>query len=278
MNERRASGAGAALAYTVLGLFTLLSVGPLVWLLYSSLKPTAEIVLSAAALPKLWTLANYAKAWKLGALSTAILNSVVYTGVATAITAGLALAAGFGFAKFEYRAAKTLYALFIAGLLITVHAVVVPLFVMESRVGIINTRLGVILPYIAFGLPMAILLATAYIKGVPDSLIESATIDGAGYLRIFRTIIAPVSTPVLGTIVILTFLNNWNEFTFAYILTSGRALKSLPVSVNAFAGVLNSDYGTQFAALLVATVPMLVFYAFFRRQLMQGFADGALKE
>jgi raffinose/stachyose/melibiose transport system permease protein len=278
MIERRASGASAFVAYLVLVLFTVLSVGPLVWLLYSSFKPTAEIALSAIALPRLWTVVNYARAWKLGALGTAILNSVIYTGVATAVTAGLAMAAGFGFAKFEYRVAKTLYAIFIAGLLITVHAVVVPLFIMESRVGIINTRFGVILPYVAFGLPMAILLATAYIKGVPDSLIESATIDGAGYLRIFWTIVGPVSTPVLGTIVILTFLNNWNEFTFAYILTSGRALKSLPVAVNSFAGVLNSNYGTQFAALIVATVPMLAFYAFFRRQLMQGFADGALKE
>jgi raffinose/stachyose/melibiose transport system permease protein len=278
MSERRVSGVWAVVAYAMLGFFTLLSVGPLVWLLYSSFKPTAEIALSAVSLPKLWTLANYAKAWKLGALGMAILNSVIYTGVATTVTAALALAAGFGFAKFEYRVAKTLYALFIAGLLITVHAVVVPLFVMESRAGIINTRFGVILPYVAFGLPMAILLATAYLKGVPDSLIESATIDGAGYLRIFRAIITPVSTPVIGTIVILTFLNNWNEFTFAYILTSGRALKSLPVSVNSFAGVLNSDYGTQFAALVVATLPMLAFYAAFRKQLMQGFAEGALKE
>jgi raffinose/stachyose/melibiose transport system permease protein len=278
MNERRARGLPAFLAYFVMGAFTFLTLAPLVWLLYSSFKPTAEISLSALALPRLWTPANYAKAWKLGALGSAILNSAIYTGVATAVTAGLALAAGFGFAKFEYRIAKTLYALFIAGLLITVHAVVVPLFVMESRAGIINTRFGVILPYVAFGLPMAILLATAYIKGVPDSLIESATIDGAGYLRIFRSIIAPVSAPVMGTVVILTFLNNWNEFTFAYILTSGRKLKSLPVSVNSFAGVLNTDYGTQFAALVVATLPMLAFYAAFRKQLMQGFADGALKE
>ncbi len=277
MSERRSAPWKIA-AYAVLGVFTVLSVGPLVWLLYSSFKPTAEIAMSSIALPKDWTLSNYAKAWRLGDLGTAFLNSVIYTSVGTAATAFLAVAAGYGFAKFSYRVGRIAYSLFVAGLLITVHAVVVPLFVMESRLGIYNTRLGVILPYIAFGLPTAVLLATAYIKAVPDSLVESATIDGASYLKVFAAIIMPVSTPVLGTIAILTFLNNWNEFIFAYLLTSGRKLKSLPVSVNSFAGVLNTDYGMQFAALMVATLPMLLFYAVFRNQLMRGFAEGALKE
>jgi raffinose/stachyose/melibiose transport system permease protein len=127
-------------------------------------------------------------------------------------------------------------------------------------------------------LPVAVYLATAYIRGVPSSLEESAIIDGASYLTIFRTIILPVSRPVVATMTILSFVNNWNEFPLIFVLTSRNAIRSLPYGINSFAGAVNQDYGLQFAALVIGTLPMIVFYLFFHEQLAQGFAEGALKE
>ena len=152
------------------------------------------------------------------------------------------------------------------------------MFILQTRIGIDDTRLGVIIPYIAFGLPFLVYLATAYIKGIPDSLEEAARIDGAGYLSIFWNIIRPVSTPVVATMIIFSFVGNWNEFVFVFILTSRQELRSLPVGVNAFAGGLSRNFGLLFAALVIATIPMIIFYIVFHEQLKRGFAAGAVKE
>ncbi|MCD6123396.1 MAG: carbohydrate ABC transporter permease [Spirochaetales bacterium] len=266
------------LAYIVMIIFTILTIGPLLWLFYSSFKPHAAIVHNIFALPKSFYLNNYIEAWRLGHMGVLVLNSIFYSTVATVLTTFLALAAGYGFAKFNYRISNFLYFFFIMGLLITVHSVLVPLFVMETRIHIDNTRTGVILPYIAFGLPFLIYLATSYIKGIPDSLEEAAIIDGASYLSFFWNILIPIVSPVVATMIIFSFLANWNEFVFVLTLTSKETLRSLPVGVNAFAGGRTRNYGLQFAALVIATLPMIVFYIFFHSQLARGFAAGALKE
>ena len=265
-------------AYTFMAIFTFLTVGPLFWLIYSSFKPHADIVLNQFAFPTSFFVENYQKAWKLGQLGILILNSVFYAGIATAVTVYLALGAGYAFGKFGFKISKIFYAFFIMGLLITAHSVLVPLFVMETRMGLDDTRLGVLLPYVGFGLPFMIYLATSYVRGIPNSMEEAAIIDGASYLQVFWTIIRPMSAPVVATMLIFAFLSNWNEFIFVFVLTSRQEIRSLPVGVNAFVGGLSRDFGLLFAALVIATIPMIVFYIAFREQLARGFAAGALKE
>ena len=265
-------------SYVVMLGFTILTVGPLLWLLYSAFKPNAEIVRETLALPRNLYTENFTKAWKLGRLGLYMANSFFYSVSATVVATTLALAAGYGFAKFGYRISGFFYFFFIMGLLITAHSVLVPLFVMETRLGIDDTRLGVLLPYVGFGLPFLIYLATSYIKGIPDSLQEAAVIDGASYFTTFARVIVPVATPVVTTMIIFSFLSNWNEFVFVFVLTSKATLRSLPVGVNAFAGGMARDYGLLFAALVIATAPMIVFYFFFHDQIARGFAAGSLKE
>ncbi len=264
-------------AYIVMGGFALLTLAPLLWLLYSSMKPHPEIVRNVFSLPESLHWPNYAIAWERGHLGLYFINSIIYTSVATAFTTGFALAAGYALAKFKYRAAGAVYAFFILGLLVTPHSVLVPLFVLETSLGIDDTRIGVIIPYIAFGLPFLVYLATSYIQGIPDELEQAAVVDGASYMQIFLRIIAPVARPVTATMVIFSFINNWNEFVFVFVLTSRRALRSLPVGINAFAAGLTRDFGLQFAALVIGTLPMILFYVFFHEQIAKGFAAGALK-
>jgi raffinose/stachyose/melibiose transport system permease protein len=266
------------LSYFLMVLFTLLTIGPLIWLLYSSFKPHAAIVRNPLALPTGLYYQNYVTAWKIAHLGILIPNSVIYSSVATVLTVLFALAAGYGLAKFGYRVSKVFYAFFILGLLVTVHSVLVPLFVMEIKAGIGDTRFGVILPYIAFGLPFMVFLAHSYIRGIPDSLQEAAVIDGASYLKIFRDIIAPVATPVTATMIIFSFLSNWNEFILVLVLTSREAIRSLPAGVLSFTAGRTANYGQQFAVLVISTAPMIVFYVLFHNQLARGFAAGALKE
>lgn len=265
-------------AYIIVLTFTVLTLAPLIWLFYSSFKTNAEILKFPLALPNEFTILNYFKAWKLGHLGVALLNSFTYTGFATGGTLFLAMAAAFGLSKFPYKSRGFIYGAFTGGLLVSVQAVIVPLYLMEAKLGIINTRVGVILPYIAFDLPMSILIAYSFINAIPDALIEAAIIDGASYPQIFFRIIFPFSVPVIATMVILSFLKHWNEFMFAFILTTGNDMRSLPVALTLFAGRLNVDYGMQFAALVISIVPIIIFYAIFHEKLIKGFAEGALKE
>ncbi len=278
MKEARIAGKWQFVIYLFLLCFTLITLWPLLWMLYSSFKLQGEIMLHPLGLPKAPTVRNYVDAWTNGNMGMSAINSLIYTGVGTSATVLLSLAAGFALTKFGYKSAKVYYSVFTMGLLITVNSVIAPLFILETNVGLYNTRLGVILPYIAFGLPMAILLACSYMKGIPDSLIEAAVIDGAGYIQMFWQIILIISSPVLATISVLTFLRNWNEFILVFVLTSGEHMRSLPVAINSFAGRLNVNYGMQFAALVIGTLPMIVFYFFAHNLVIKGFGEGALKE
>ena len=265
-------------SYAFLILFTLVTLVPIIWMFYSSFKLNGEILIHPIAFPKVPTLANYQKAFEYGNILNAFKNSLLYSLISTASVVFLSIAAGFALTKFNFKSSSIYMSLFTLGLLITVNSVITPLFIMETNVGLYNTRLGVILPYIAFGLPMAVMIACSFIRGIPDALIEAAIIDGASYRYIFMKIILTLSTPVIATIAVLNFLNNWNEFLLVFTLTSGENMRSLPVTINSFAGRLNQDYGLQFAALVIGTIPMFVFYIIAHNALVTGFGEGAIKE
>jgi raffinose/stachyose/melibiose transport system permease protein len=266
------------IAYLIMIVFTLLTIVPLVWMVLNSFKPHALIVRNPLLPPTFLYLQNYVLSWVQGHLGIYFYNSLVYSLVATFFTVVFAMGSGYAFSKFKYGFNKVLIMFYTLGLLITVHSVIVPLFIMETRMGIANTRLGVILPYIAFGLPFQIFLSTTYIRGIPDAMQESAIIEGASFLQVFFKIIIPVSTPIISTMFIYTFLGNWNEFILVQTLTSDIAIRSLPVGINSFAGGMSRDYGLQFSALAIGTVPMVVFYLIFRDKIAQGFAAGSTKE
>ncbi len=269
---------GKLLSYVLMITFTLLTIIPLTWMILSAFKPHALIVRNPLSPPVSWYVENFTLAWTQGHLGIYFINSTIYSLVVTFFTVLFAMSSGYALSKFHYKSSRFVSLLYTLGLLITVHSVIVPLFIMETKLGLSNTRLGVILPYIAFGLPFQVFLATTYIKGIPDAMQESAIIDGADFIQIFLRIIIPVATPIISTMFIYTFLGNWNEFILVLTLTSDLTVRSLPVGINSFAGGMSRDYGLQFAALVIGTVPMIIFYLIFKDKIAQGFAAGALKE
>ncbi len=271
------SRVGIIITYVILGIFTFLAVYPLLWLFMTSFKSTAEFQINKLGLPKNPIISNYIYAWIRGDFSTLILNSFFYTSVATSLVILFSMMASFAFAKIPHPATKFLKGSFIIGILLTLQSIMVPLFLMINWVGLYNTRMGVLIPYIGLGMPMGIYLGTEYIKSIPNALIESARIDGASYLRIFRSIVIPMVKPVAVTLAILTVAGTWNEFMLVNILTSNDAIKSLPVGIQKFAGTLTTDYGKQFASLMIGLIPMFVFYLVFRKHITQGVSAGAVK-
>jgi raffinose/stachyose/melibiose transport system permease protein len=264
--------------YTAALVFTVLAVYPLFWLVIQSFKTTQEYLMSSKlAFPKLWFFKNYPDTWARSHFGILLLNSVFYTAVTVAMVITLGFMGGFAFAKLRNKTTPLFHGLYIIGILLTLQSIMVPLFLLINSVGLYNTRLGVILAYIGIGLPMGVYLSTEYIKNIPDSIIESARIDGAKYLRIFASIIIPMSAPVAITVALMCFTSTWNEFMLINLLTSSDNLKSVPVGISMFSGAYGSDYGKQFTALTLGLIPMAAFYIVFRKQITQGVTAGAVK-
>ena len=288
---------GKTLSYLVMSIFAAMTVYPIIWLLYSSFKSTTAYRLDKIGFPEKWITVNYPGAWKVGEFGTYLPNSILYTVCTTLGVLFFAIICGFAFAKIRNRATPLLYGSFVMGILLSIQSVMVPLFIEVSQLdnllgrlfealGLIkasnfhlfyNTRLGMILIYIGSGLPLAIYLATEYIKGIPNALVEAARIDGASYFRIFRSVILPMAVPIATTIAILTMPGIWNEFALINIIMSKNDLKSLPLGIMRFDGTRATDYGKIFAALVVGMAPMLVFYIIFRKQITKGVTGGAVK-
>jgi raffinose/stachyose/melibiose transport system permease protein len=264
--------------YLIMAFFTVLAIYPIFWLVIQSFKTTQEyLTTSKLALPSRWFFGNYPYTWRIGNFGVLMMNSVFYTALTVLAVIVLGFMAGFAFAKIKLRISVFLHGIFIIGILLTLQSIMVPLFLMVNAVGLYDTRLGILIPYIGIGLPMGVYLSTEYIRSIPDALIESARIDGARYLRIFVSIIFPMTIPVSMTVGILTFTSTWNEFMLINILAASDSIKSIPVGINRFSGALASDYGKQFAALTIGLLPMLLFYLIFRKQVTRGAAAGAVK-
>jgi raffinose/stachyose/melibiose transport system permease protein len=264
--------------YLIVILFTILAIYPIFWVIMSSFKTTQEYMLaSKLALPTVWFTKNYPLTWQAANFSTLIMNSIIYVTVTVVSIIFLSFMAGFAFAKLPGKSTPVLHGSFIIGILITLQCIMVPLFLMIRTVGLYNSRLGVLIPYIGIGLPLGVYLATEYIKGIPNEVIESARLDGAMYLRIFWSIILPMAAPVATTVAILTVTGTWNEFMLINVLVSSDRLKSVPMGLYMFAGALATDYGKQFTALVIGMLPMIVFYVIFRKQITKGVSAGAVK-
>ena len=266
------------LLYLIVVIFTILAVYPIFWLIIQSFKTTREyMITSKLAFPKQWYYQNYPISWRNAQFGMLMLNSVFYTVISVVITIVLSFMAGFAFAKLPSKLTPILHGSFIIGILLTLQSLMVPLFLMANATGLYNTRLGVLIPYIGTGLPMGVYLSTEYIKGIPSEVVESARMDGAKYMRIFRSIILPIAAPVATTVAILGITGTWNEFMLINILVSSTELKSLPVGISQFSGARASDFGKQFSALVIGMTPMIIFYMIFRKQITKGVAAGAVK-
>jgi raffinose/stachyose/melibiose transport system permease protein len=278
MDSRNISLPAKIIVYSIMVLFTVLTIYPILWLVLQSFKTnTTYLTTNKLSLPPSVYLGNYAFVMNQGNFFNFFKNSLIYSGVTVIVVVILSNMAGFAFAKLDFKITKLLHGLFIVGILLTMQSILIPLFLMVTAAGIHNSRWAVLIPYIALGLPMGVYLCTDFEKSIPDELLEAARIDGAGFMRIFISVILPMCVPVSVTLAIITFTGTWNEFVLMSLMTSSEKLKAIPYMVGRYAGALGSDYGKLFTSLTVALVPILIFYSVFRNQITKGVAAGAVK-
>ena len=266
------------LTYLLLSAFAVTTLFPLVWMLYSSFKTNQEITLNTFTLPKALHFENYIEAWQTAKIGVYFLNSIIVSTAAIALTIVAGASGAFILAKFRFRLRGFVYGFFIVGMLIPLQSVLVPLFIQMRDFHLLDNLWSLILTYTAFGLPITIFLMESFIRSFPDSILEAALLEGASIPRIFLRLVMPISKHVIATVAILNFLNNWKEFSFALIFISKDERKTLPLGLYNFLGAYTADYAGLMAALIIASVPLLILYFVLQEQIIKGMTAGAVKE
>ncbi|GHV42538.1 ABC transporter permease [Spirochaetia bacterium] len=250
---------------------------PVVWLLYSSLKTERNFANDILGLPTEFRFANYPQAFTEGRIGSYLVNSLYVTVITVIVSIVLGFVLGYCLSRYKFPGRTFLYYLFLSGMLVPIYALLVPIFIEFKSLGLLNKRITLILPYIAFALPVSIFLIESYVKGIPIELEEAAFVDGANHVYTMFRIIMPVCIPVLATCAILAFLNTWNEFPLALVLISSTRLKTLPIGLTNFVGAYSTHYTLMMAALVIATLPVIIIYLMFYNNIMKGMVAGAVK-
>ncbi len=263
--------------YFVLGMASIVTLYPLIWMLYTSLKSNRDISMSTFALPTTLHFENYASAWKQANIGTYFINSIIVSVTAIIFTVFIGAAAAFILSKFRFRMQKGVYSIFIVGMLIPLQSILVPLFIQMRTLRLLDSLWSLILTYTAFGLPITIFIMESFMRSFPDEILEASVIDGSPIYKMFLKIILPMTKPAIASVVILNFLNNWKEFSFALIFISVEQKKTLPLGLYNFLGAETSNYAGLMAALVISSIPVIAIYLLLQKQVIDGMTAGAVK-
>jgi raffinose/stachyose/melibiose transport system permease protein len=260
-----------------LAFFFIFMAFPLIWLFYSAFKPMQEIYDNVFALPKKVDFTNILHIWGSRSFPRYYVNSVFVTSTSTAGIVLLASLAGFIFGRVRFRGREMLFMFLIAGMMIPVQVTLIPNFVLLRTLDLFDTYLAMILPYIAFNVPVSVFIMRGFFQDLPAELEDAAAIDGCNLKRIFFNIMMPLSVPALSTILIFNFFTVWNELIFALTFTNRQEVRTIPVGIMDFVGQFETDYGYIFAALASASIPLLIVYFFSQKKIIKGLTAGAIK-
>ena len=166
---------------------------------------------------------------------------------------------------------------YMLGMLVPVHALMVPMYILFKNAHLSNNWFTLVIPYVAFGLPVTIFLVQSYVRSIPASMEEAAAIDGSSFSRTLFTIVFPMCLPILATVAIIEFFNCWNEFSFALILINDEELRTLPLGLSVLNGQYSSNYPKIITGMLIALLPASIIYFIFSKQIIKGMVTGAVK-
>jgi ABC-type glycerol-3-phosphate transport system permease component len=264
--------------------YALWVVYPMLWMAFSSLKPDADIFRNPFAPPQLGELRldNYAKAWTQASFGEYFLNSVIVTACSVFLIVALGALGAYALSRFRIPGGRLVFWLFLTGLTLPAQIAVVPLFFELRELGLLNSLPGLILVYVANGLPFAVFVLAGFFRSLPRAIYEAAIIDGCSEFAAFHKVMLPLARPGLVTVAIFQFIGVWKEYFFAFMLTSGDAsgaARTLPLGLAnlAITAQYRSDFGMLFAGLVLVTLPILFIYLLLQRHIVRGVTAGAIK-
>lgn len=254
-------------------------IAPFVFIVFTSFKANSTVMGSSAfAPPASLEWGNYVGAWARGRFSTTVFNSAVITIIKVPLGLFISAMAAYALSRIRVPAGRVIFLIVLFGTMLPFQVMLAPLFTLVNSFGLINTKVGIILPYLAFGVPYQVFILHGFFSEVPKELSEAALVDGASHFTIFRRIFLPLSLPVLAALLILDFVATWNEFAMALVILQDNSTWTLPLGLMSFQSQFQSDYGQLNAAIIMTVLPATIVYLIFQRYFVSGLTSGAIKE
>ncbi|WP_251550322.1 carbohydrate ABC transporter permease [Neobacillus muris] len=269
---------GFGFLYLILGLFAVIQIYPLIWLVFFSLKTNQEVFgMSPFSLPQDPQWGNYTKAWTSGNIGLYFFNSIWITVLSVVLTIILASFVTFAVTRMNWKLSGLVLGLFLVAYMIPLHSTLIPLFNMYNSVNLIDNPASIVISYTTFNLPLTIMILLGFYKTFPREIEEAAIMDGCSVHRLFFKITLPMTIPVLSTTAIINMIYNWNEFVFVNTFISSDHWKTLTVGINNFVGQYLTDWGAIGATLVISIVPILITFLFLSDKIVEGMAAGSVK-
>ncbi|MCX7940888.1 MAG: carbohydrate ABC transporter permease [Endomicrobia bacterium] len=265
------------MSYIILILIAIICLFPLVWMLSSSLKSQDEIFTNMSLLPGKLHLRNYVEAWTRGKFSTYFVNSLFYTVLGVFGILVITSLCAYALARLELPFKNLIFFILIIPLIVPLPGTFVPLYVLLKRLGLLDTRTGLILCYINGGLAFGIFLLKSFFEEIPKELEEAAVIDGATKWQIYFRIMLPLVKPALATLAIFNTVAIWNEFLLALIILQDPTKMPIQRGLMVFQGTHITEYAQLMAGLSIATLPVIMIYLLMQKYIIKGITAGALK-
>ncbi len=269
--------AANVLSNTVIMVFSLTCIFPVIWLGYSSLKTEVEFNTNIISLPSSFNIENYINIITESNMLIYMKNSAIVTILSVFAILIIGFVTGYFLARFTFKGSKLLYMYYLIGMLVPIHALMIPMFILLNQVNLVDNLYGLTIPYIAFGIPIAIYLVQSYIKGIPVEIEEAACIDGSSFTRTLFSIVLPICMPIISTIAIIQFFACWNEFSFALTLLSDDALRTVPLGLTLLKGQFTQNYPRMMTSMIISMIPVMILYFTFSKSIMQSMVAGAIK-
>ncbi len=276
VGSRRGRVAFAAGAYTALVALLILFIFPLLWILGLSFKTRVQTFASPPLFIWTPTLQNYVKVLGTGDFQHAFLNSLLISVEAVLLSICVGVPAAYSFARFRFAGRNWLFFTLLVMRMLPPIAVLVPMYVLFSKLGLTETRISVVLAYTTFSLPLVVWIMRGFFEELPRELEESAWVDGASRFAAFRAVVLPLVRPGLVAATILCLLLAWNDFIFAAVLTND-ATRTLPVLMASYSGDVGVDWGAMTASGVLVVLPVILFSFVAQRHLVAGLSSGAVK-
>jgi len=276
-SARRATWTRHILAYAFLTLAVLGALVPFITTTISSFKTDTELVQGALSLPKVWQWQNYVTAWVQGKFGIFFRNSVIVAVLVVVPSVILSAMTGFAFARYRFRGAGVLFAVFLLGMTIPSQALVIPLFYELKFMGLLNSHAAMILPQIAMSLSFGTLLMRTAFANLPREISEAAMVDGCTSWQAFWRVLLPLVRPILGTLALLFFIWTWNEFFLPFVVTTVEEYQTLPVGLLYFQQRWTSNVPVLCAGATIIFLPLTLLFLIFQRQLIEGIIAGSVK-
>lgn len=275
-HRRRRSPWSSTLTYGLALVVAGASIVPVVYVILGGFRTAGQIAANPAGLPNPWVWDTYVRVASAGNFWRLVFNSTVVALGTTLGVVALGVCAAFALSRYRFRGREVLYTYFVLGLLFPAAAGILPLYLLLRDLNLDNTWWGVILPQVAFGLPLTIVILRPFLLAVPGELEDAAMIDGSTKLGFFVRILLPLSRPALVTVGVISFVSSWNAFLLPLLILNDRALYTLPLGVQQFQGQYSSDTAAILAYTSLSMLPALLFFLMAERQIVGGLT-GAVK-